>query len=226
MASAPPITLRERAIGLRAAGVPHLEPVAQGRIITGSLRQGLGLGLGLVKLKCLSESKGKPSLSKHSPVRPALTPDVIQRQRERCAARVSIAGRTGPVRPKNLRGGAQGFGRQQWTRDRGSFAASFQGQDVVHVARVSSTKGERRDALLNIPGGDTGVVKRHAAATARGKARWFTHGVEEEEGYIFYSASPFSFFSVFGFKGYKKKKAERNWHPRDLAKSFFGAAGV
>lgn len=39
------------------------------------------------------------SLFKHSPVRPALIPDFIQKQRERSAAKVSIANRTGPVPP-------------------------------------------------------------------------------------------------------------------------------
>lgn len=51
------------------------------------------------------------SLFKHSPVRPALIPDFIQKQRERSAAKVSIANGTGPVPPTEpfARGTNSGF---------------------------------------------------------------------------------------------------------------------
>lgn len=80
------------------------------------------------------------SLFKHSPVRPALIPDFIQKQRERSAAKVSIANGTGLVPPTEpfARGTNSGFLVGKRERERVLF--SFQGEEVVRVARVSNTK--------------------------------------------------------------------------------------
>lgn len=80
----------------------------------------------------------------YSPARLALSPDFIQKQRERSSTKVSIANRTGPVPSKNRLGRMQAFakgtnsGFLAGERERVFFP--FQGQEVVRVAWVSHTK--------------------------------------------------------------------------------------